>query len=259
MYIRDANGNYVPVPTITGDDGREVELRATTTYIQWRYPDTEWTNLVALSDLASGFGTPSASVTALSADAVPTVAIQASGANTAKVFAFSFGIPRGTPGTGNNWYLGTAITGTSNTAASYTTGITNALVNDVYMNVGALPDTGRIYRCTVGGNATTAKWVYSCLLRGADAVPATDFLATLAVASWVGASAPYTQTVGGLTGVISTSKLDVGLADTATDAQYAEAVAAQIRATGSDTGTVTFKAHGAKPTLALPIIIRMVN
>lgn len=99
------------------------------------------------------------------------------------------------------------------------------------------------------------------LEKGLDdkAVPATDFLATLAVASWEGASAPYTQTVGGLTGVTSTSKLDVGLADTATDAQYAKAVAAQIRATGSDTGTVTFKAHGAKPTLALPIIIRMVN
>lgn len=99
------------------------------------------------------------------------------------------------------------------------------------------------------------------LEKGLDdkAVPATDFLATLATASWVGASAPYTQTVGGLTGVTSTSKLDVGLADTATDAQYAEAVVAQIRATGSDTGTVTFKAHGAKPTLALPIIIRMVN
>ena len=99
------------------------------------------------------------------------------------------------------------------------------------------------------------------LEKGLDdkAVPATDFLATLAVASWEGASAPYTQTVSELTGVTSTSKLDVGLADTATDAQYAEAVAAQIRATGSDTGTVTFKAHGAKPTLALPIIIRMVN
>lgn len=99
------------------------------------------------------------------------------------------------------------------------------------------------------------------LEKGLDdkAVPATDFLATLAVVSWVGASAPYAQTVGGLTGVTSTSKLDVGLADTATDAQYAEAVVAQIRATGSDTGTVTFKAHGAKPTLALPIIVRMVN
>lgn len=287
----------------------------------------------------------------------------------------------GNPGTGNNWYVGTAISGTSLTPAVYPTGIPNALIGDMYLNNGELPDTGRAYVCTLGGNAATALWKYSCLLRGADgsgtgdmltstydqdsdgivddseklggnlstwyqqatdglsaeaaivnedtfpfydasasnhrkvtwenikavlktyfdalyttallkltgyskaasasaiattdsinvafgklekglddkAVPATDFLATLATASWVGASAPYTQTVGGLTGVTSTSKLDVGLADTATDAQYAEAVVAQIRATGSDTGTVTFKAHGAKPTLALPIIIRMVN
>jgi len=287
----------------------------------------------------------------------------------------------GNPGTGNNWYVGTAISGTSLTPSVYATGIPNAQIGDMYLNNGELPDTGRTYVCTLGGNAATALWKYSCLLRGADgngagdmltstydqdsdgivddseklggnpstwyqqatdglsaeaaivdedafpfyeastsshrkatwanikavlktyfdalyttallkltgyskaasasaiattdsinvalgklekglddkAVPATDFLATLATASWVGASTPYTQTVEGLTGVTSTSKLDVGLADTATDAQYAEAVAAQIRATGSDTGTVTFKAHGAKPTLALPIIIRMVN
>ena len=287
----------------------------------------------------------------------------------------------GNPGTGNNWYVGTAISGTSLTPSVYATGIPNAQIGDMYLNNGELPDTGRTYVCTLGGNAATALWKYSCLLRGAagngtgdmltsiydqdsdgivndseklggnpstwyqqatdglsaeaaivdedafpfyeastsshrkatwanikavlktyfdalyttallkltgyskaasasaiattdsinvalgklekglddKAVPATDFLATLATASWVGASTPYTQTVEGLTGVTSTSKLDVGLADTATDAQYAEAVAAQIRATGSDTGTVTFKAHGAKPTLALPIIIRMVN
>jgi len=287
----------------------------------------------------------------------------------------------GNPGTGNNWYTGTAITGTSTTPAAYATGIEAAQVGDMYLNNGELPNTGRAYVCTLGGNADTALWKYSCLLRGADgngvgdmltstydqnsdgivddseklggnlstwyqqatdglsaeaaivnedtfpfydasasnhrkvtwenikavlktyfddlyttallkltgyskaasasaiattdsinvafgklekglddkAVPATDFLATLAAASWVGESAPYTQTVGELTGVTSTSKLDVGLADTATDAQYAEAVAAQIRATGSDTGTVTFKAHGTKPTSNLPILIRMVN
>jgi hypothetical protein len=91
------------------------------------------------------------------------------------------------------------------------------------------------------------------------AVPAADLTANLAVASWAGASAPYTQTVSGLSGVTANSKLDIGLAETATDAQFTEAVAAQIRATGSGTGTVTFKAHGTKPTGALPILIRMVD
>lgn len=51
MYIKDANGNYVPTPTIRGEDGREVELRATSEYIQWRYEDLEWQNIVAIADL----------------------------------------------------------------------------------------------------------------------------------------------------------------------------------------------------------------
>ena len=51
LYIKDKDGNYVPAPIIRGDDGREVSLRATDTHIQWKYDDTEWTNLVALSEL----------------------------------------------------------------------------------------------------------------------------------------------------------------------------------------------------------------
>ena len=51
LYIKDKDGNYVPAPIIRGNDGREVSLRATDTHIQWKYDDTEWTNLVALSEL----------------------------------------------------------------------------------------------------------------------------------------------------------------------------------------------------------------
>ena len=51
LYIKDKDGNYVPTPIIRGDDGREISLRATDTHIQWKYDDTEWTNLVALSEL----------------------------------------------------------------------------------------------------------------------------------------------------------------------------------------------------------------
>lgn len=51
MYIKDKDGNYVPAPIIRGNDGREISLRATDTHIQWKYDDTEWTNLVALSEL----------------------------------------------------------------------------------------------------------------------------------------------------------------------------------------------------------------
>lgn len=56
MYIKDKDGNYVPAPIIRGNDGREISLRATDTHIQWKYDDTEWTNLVALSELKGNKG-----------------------------------------------------------------------------------------------------------------------------------------------------------------------------------------------------------
>lgn len=46
----------------------------------------------------AGFGTPTATVAELSETDAPTVSVTASGADTSKVFAFSFGIPKGTTG-----------------------------------------------------------------------------------------------------------------------------------------------------------------
>ena len=69
--------------------------------------------------------------------------------------------PQGTKGDtgqrGSRWTSGTAITGVSTTGTVFSgTGITDALVNDFYLNT----STGYIYRCTTAGNASTAKWVY---------------------------------------------------------------------------------------------------
>lgn len=47
---------------------------------------------------AAGFGTPTATANTLEAGKQATVQVQASGANTAKVFSFTFGIPRGAQG-----------------------------------------------------------------------------------------------------------------------------------------------------------------
>ena len=45
-------------PGADGTDGREVELRATSTFIQWRYAgETTWNNLVAMSSLKGADGT----------------------------------------------------------------------------------------------------------------------------------------------------------------------------------------------------------
>ena len=58
---------------------------------------------------------------------------------------------------GSRWTTGTAITGTSTTGAIFSgTGITDALVNDQYLN----SETGNIYKCTKAGNASTATWAW---------------------------------------------------------------------------------------------------
>jgi len=63
---------------------------------------------------------------------------------------------------GSLWYNGTGITGTSTTATIFSgSGVTAALVNDYYQNTGTGADRGRVYRCTVAGAATVAKWVYA--------------------------------------------------------------------------------------------------
>lgn len=57
---------------------------------------------------------------------------------------------------GTLWYVGTAITGNSTTPTVFTTGITNATVNDYYLNI----STNYYYQCTLGGDDTTATWIY---------------------------------------------------------------------------------------------------
>lgn len=56
MYITDSNGNYIPTTTIKGEDGKEVSLRTSADYIQWRREDTDWTNLIALDTLSGPSG-----------------------------------------------------------------------------------------------------------------------------------------------------------------------------------------------------------
>lgn len=95
-----------------------------------------------------------------------------------------------------------------------------------------------------GGNVAAA-------VAGTDyATPVVDTVVTASASAW----SDNTITLS-VTGVTATSKLEIGLSDTATDEQYAAATAAQIRAMGSGNETVTLKAATA-PTIDLPIIIR---
>ena len=79
---------------------------------------------------AAGFGTPTASVSTLAAGSPATASVTASGSDTEKVFAFSFGLPSGTDGItphiGDNgdWYLGTTDTGVLANNANLTNRVT---------------------------------------------------------------------------------------------------------------------------------------
>lgn len=64
---------------------------------------------------------------------------------------------------GSAWYTGSGITGTSTVETVFSgSGVTSALVNDMYLN----PSTGNVYKCTVAGAASAAKWVYSGTIKG---------------------------------------------------------------------------------------------
>ena len=85
-------------PGAAGADGREVEIRATSTYIQWRYAgDAKWNNLVALSSLKGTDG-------AAGADGAP----GAEGADGVGISGVAF---KETDASGNNVYTITLTNG----------------------------------------------------------------------------------------------------------------------------------------------------
>ena len=64
---------------------------------------------------------------------------------------------------GGRWYSGTSITGTSTTATVFSgSGISSAVEGDMYLNT----STYNTYRCTLGGDASTAKWAYVNNIKG---------------------------------------------------------------------------------------------
>ena len=74
----------------------------------------------------------------------------------------------GGAGASSQWYTGTAITGTSTTAAVFSnSGISAANVGDMYLNT----STYNTYRCATAGNASTAKWAYAANIKGATGNP----------------------------------------------------------------------------------------
>lgn len=109
--------------------------------------------------------------------------------------AYSVAKQGATGTTGSLWYSGTACTGTSTTGAVFATGISNARANDRYLNT----TTGNTYKCTTGGNASTAKWAYAGSIKGAtgakgDTGDTGNGIASVAVTYQVSSSGTTTPT-----------------------------------------------------------------
>ncbi len=128
--------------------------------------------------VSAGFGTPTATID--ENIGTPSVTVTTSGSNTAKIFNFVFKNLKGEKGDkgatgasgtrGSRWYTGTTITGTSITDTVFSSsGISNALENDMYLNT----STSNVYKCTNAGTANVAKWVYVGNIKGAPGTNAT--------------------------------------------------------------------------------------
>lgn len=90
---------------------------------------------------------------------------QVNNSGTEQDAVFDFVLPRGDPG--SMWYQGDAITGTSTSGTVFTgSGIENAKLNDMYLNIGIGADRGNVYVCTLAGNASTAQWAYKQNIMG---------------------------------------------------------------------------------------------
>lgn len=134
---------------------------------QW-YSGNKITGTSTTATIFSGSGITSAKVgdMYLNTDTMNTYRCTTGGAAAAAKWVYVGNIKgaTGDVGPGAVWYTGTKITGTSTTATIFSgSGIANAKVGDMYLNT----STYNTYRCTVGGAAAAAKWVYVNNIKGA--------------------------------------------------------------------------------------------
>lgn len=139
----------------------------------------------------------------------------------------SLGVLKGAAGDpGNLWYAGTGISGKSvNPTVYVNSGVANANVGDCYLNKAE----GGVYTCTLGGNASTALWVFLFTMSG-------------------GGGANYTAGNGIDSAALLNDEiaLDFGTVDAATTTKAPTGAAVQS-AIGSavKNGTLTIQKNGA--------------
>lgn len=102
---------------------------------------------------------------------------------------------------GSHWYRGTAMSGTSTTANTYSySACPQVKVDDMYLNT----SNGNVYACTTAGSGTSAKWTYQGSIKGATgatgatgAAGAVDYRALMSVFSNLFDSIDGVDAVGG--------------------------------------------------------------
>lgn len=126
----DGSPGAAGTPGAAGEDGREVEIQATSTYIQWRYVgETAWNNLVALSSLKGADGAPGAAgADGVGISGVAFKETDASGNNVYTITltngaTYDFTAPKGATGSKGD----TGATGPNSVSTSTATNITGIL------------------------------------------------------------------------------------------------------------------------------------
>ena len=152
------------VTTPKGGDAYGVGSTAPYDIYIWDKVENKWKNHGKLqgpqgnSGAAAGFGTPAASASKLAASAQATVAVTASGPDTAKVFTFEFGIPQGEPGgTGPNEVTSSTATNLTGLLKGNGTSVVAATAGTDY----ATPDDAKAFVVTFTENTGDYKGTYT--------------------------------------------------------------------------------------------------
>lgn len=253
-------GGIVDIP-VTLDNGNitihkmftfQIAYRGETGYSAQWYSGTGITGTSTTATTFSGSGVTNAQVgdMYLNTETMNTYRCNVGGAASAAKWVYVGNIKgaTGDVGQGAVWYTGTKITGTSTTAKAFSgSGITNAVVGDMYLNT----STYATYRCTVGGAAATAKWVYVNNIKGiqGDTGPAGADAITMTVTSSNGTIFKNTAVVTTLTAHVykaGTELTAAQIAELGTIKWYKDGSSTAMSTTGAtlniSSGDVTNKA-----------------
>ena len=144
---------------------------------------------------------------------------------------------------------------------SGTSGIRNGTrVGDILLVTGTSTDGGRAHIAVYRSDTASGELHGTCIAhvvadRGLPGQDAIAEVRTVQLSTgWSGESAPYTQTVT-VPGVTTSSTVLIDVEDTVTAEQMDAYINAKIAGGGQDTGSVTLKAFGDKPSVAVPIKI----